>query len=192
MITRDTSCRPHEILKLKIKDIVFKTSGDNQYAEVLVIGKTGSRNIPLINSIPYVKDWLDEHPQNGNPNAALICGFGRSLGRRLQPITLNKIYTNYKMAFFPKLLQDHNIPEEDKQKIKELLKKPWNPYIRRHSALTEKSTMLKEQQILPPDWNICTRHAKNSIYRRRSSHVRSCKWTTNFCSRLFRRMFPHE
>jgi integrase len=49
MICRDTGCRPHEILKLKIKDVVFKTSGNNQYAEVLVNGKTGSRHIPLIN-----------------------------------------------------------------------------------------------------------------------------------------------
>jgi hypothetical protein len=31
--------------------------------------------------------------------------------------------------------------------IKELLKKPWNPYIRRHSALTEKSTILKEHVL---------------------------------------------
>jgi predicted nucleic acid-binding Zn ribbon protein len=36
---------------------------------------------------------------------------------------------------------------EDKQKIKELLKKPWNPYIRRHSSLTEKSTILKEHTL---------------------------------------------
>jgi hypothetical protein len=28
-----------------------------------------------------------------------------------------------------------------------LLKKPWNPYIRRHSALTEKSTILKENVL---------------------------------------------
>jgi hypothetical protein len=28
-----------------------------------------------------------------------------------------------------------------------LLKKPWNPYIRRHSALTEKSTILKEHVL---------------------------------------------
>ena len=27
------------------------------------------------------------------------------------------------------------------------MKKPWNPYIRRHSALTEKSTMLKEHVL---------------------------------------------
>jgi integrase len=63
-ISRDTSCRPHEIVKLKIKDIVFKTTGNYQYAEALVNGKTGSRPIPLIDSIPYLKDYLDhEHPQ---------------------------------------------------------------------------------------------------------------------------------
>jgi integrase/recombinase XerD len=66
------SCRPHEILNLRIKDIAFKTTGNYQYAEVLVNGKTGSRPIPLISSIPYVKDWLDSHPQRGNPNAYLI------------------------------------------------------------------------------------------------------------------------
>ncbi|HEY6164501.1 MAG TPA: hypothetical protein VIW25_06295 [Nitrososphaeraceae archaeon] len=73
-ISRDTSCRPHEILKLRIKDIVFKTSGHYQYAEVLVNGKTGSRSIPLFDSIPYVKDWLDERPLRGNTNSFLISG----------------------------------------------------------------------------------------------------------------------
>lgn len=48
---------------------------------------------------------------------------------------------------FPKLLANPNIPSEDKQKIRELLKKPWNPYVRRHSALTEKSTILKEHVL---------------------------------------------
>ena len=73
MVSRDTSCRPHEILKLKVKDIVFKTSGNYQYAEVFVNGKTGIRNIPLINSIPYVKDYLDhEHP---NPEIQMPLSF---------------------------------------------------------------------------------------------------------------------
>ena len=39
-MTRDSSCRPHEIFKLNIKDLSFKTSGNFQYAEVLVNGKT--------------------------------------------------------------------------------------------------------------------------------------------------------
>ena len=56
-------------------------AGDCQYAEILVSGKTGQRHIPLINSIPYLKDWLDDHPVSGNPTSPLICGFGKSLGR---------------------------------------------------------------------------------------------------------------
>jgi integrase len=146
-ISRDLSARPHEIVKLKIKDIHFKNSGDYQYAEVLLNGKTGSRSIPLINSIPYLKDWIGQHPQSGNPNSSLICGLGKKLGRRLSTHAIYQIYINYKEKFFPKLLDNPSVPPEDKQKIKELLKKPWNPYIRRHSALTEKSTILKEPSL---------------------------------------------
>ena len=62
MMSRDLSARPHEILGLKIKDVVFKTNGTQQYAEVLVNGKTGTRHIPLFSSVPYIKDWLDSHP----------------------------------------------------------------------------------------------------------------------------------
>ena len=147
-ISRDTSCRPHEIVKLKIRDIVFKTTGKSQYAEALVNGKTGTRPIPLIDSIPYLKDYLDhEHPQPGNPNAPLICGTGRGLGRHINAIRINMIYRELKVLIFPKLLESPNVLPEDKQRIRELLKKPWNPYIRRHSALTEKSTILKEHVL---------------------------------------------
>ena len=146
-ISRDSSCRPHEILKLKIKDLSFKTSGNFQYAEILVNGKTGSRHIPLISSIPYVKDWLDEHPQAGNPNAPLICGYYKSLGKWLKPRVFNKIYSNYKNGLFSRLSVDPSVPSDDIQKIKQLLQKPWNPYIRRHSALTEKSRILKEHVL---------------------------------------------
>jgi len=44
-------------------------------------------------------------------------------------------------------LVDPNVQPEDKQRIRELLKKPWNPYIRRHSSLTEKSKILKEHTL---------------------------------------------
>jgi integrase len=122
-VAYDTGCRPHELLKLRIKDIVFKKSGTKQYAEVRVNGKTGSRHIPLINSIPYVKDYLDhEHPQPSNPNAIFLSGIGKSLGRSIKITSLNTIYSNYKMEFFPRLLKDPNVPPEDKQNIRELLK----------------------------------------------------------------------
>ena len=147
-ISRDTSCRPHEILKLKIRDIAFKTTGNYQYAEAVVNGKTGSRPIPLIDSIPYLKDYLDhEHPQPTNPNSPLICGTGKGLGRHIKASRIARIYSVYRKQIFPKLLESPNVLPEDKPKIRELLKKPWNPYIRRHSALTEKSTILKEHVL---------------------------------------------
>jgi integrase/recombinase XerD len=145
----DLACRPHELLKLRIKDVVFKIAPDKtrQYAEVLVNGKTGSRSIPLIDSIPYIKDWISQHPQSRNTNSILLCGFGKSVGRKLNEKTLADIYRRYKGEYFPKLCEDPNVPPEDKQKIRKLLKKPWNPYIRRHSALTEKSAILKEHHL---------------------------------------------
>jgi integrase len=128
-ISRDTSCRPHEIVKLKIRDIVFKTIGSNQYAEALVNGKTGSRPIPLIDSIPYLKDYLDhEHPQPSNPNSPLICGTGRGLGRHVRATRIYNIYNEYKKEIFPKLLESPTVLLEDKQQIAELLKKPSTSY----------------------------------------------------------------
>jgi predicted nucleic acid-binding Zn ribbon protein len=88
-----------------------------------------------------------EHPQPRNPNAPVICGVGRSLGRRVTPVRIGMIYREYQKYTFPKLLDSPNVLPEDKQHIAELLKKPWNPYIRRHSALTEKSTILKEHVL---------------------------------------------
>jgi integrase len=148
-ISRDLSCRPHEILNLRIKDIAFKTAGIYQYAEVLVNGKTGSRPIPLISSIPYVKDWLDSHPQRGNPNAYLIPSLSdRTFGKKMKFSGIYMAYKRYKVEYFTKLAEiDPTVSPEDKQKIRELLKKPWNPYIRRHSALTEKSAILKEHVL---------------------------------------------
>jgi integrase len=53
VIANDTSARPHELLNLKIKDIAFKITEDRkQYAELHIKGgKTGSRTVPLIDSI---------------------------------------------------------------------------------------------------------------------------------------------
>ena len=116
--------------------------------DVVVNGKTGTRPIPLINSIPYLKDYLDhEHPQPTNPNCPLISGMGKGLGRHIGASRIAAVYIDYKKKIFPKLLESPNVLPEDKQKIKELLKKPWNPYIRRHSALTEKSIILKEHVL---------------------------------------------
>jgi hypothetical protein len=81
------------------------------------------------------------------PNSPLICGTGKGLGRHISARRIYNIYDEYKKQIFPKLLESPNILPEDKQKISDLLKKPWNPYIRRHSAITEKSRVLKEHVL---------------------------------------------
>ena len=122
-ISRDMSARPHEILNLKISDIIFKRVGDKQYAECLVNGKTGTRHLPLIDSLPYVKEWLNTHPQRNNPNSYLLCTKDRRFAHRTHVTErgLHRIYCRYKELFFPKLLADPNLPTTEKEKIRDLL-----------------------------------------------------------------------
>jgi integrase len=58
-MANDTSARPHELLRLKIKDIIFKKSNNGiQYAEIHVSGKTTSRTLPLITSLDQTSFYL--------------------------------------------------------------------------------------------------------------------------------------
>lgn len=150
-VAGDTSCRPHELLSLKIEDIKFKMSSTGtQYAEVHISqSKTKPRTIPLIFSVPYVKEWIDNHPLAGNPKAFLFCTLSdRCYGKRLSVAGLYANYKNkYKQKYFSDLVKDKSISERDKAFLKNLLTKPWNPYIIRHSALTAKSQILKESVL---------------------------------------------
>jgi hypothetical protein len=64
---------------------------------------------------------------------------------------MQAVYTNYKKRSFPKLLEDPLIPE-DKRKL-EVYSKPWNLYIRRHTAATEMSKKLKDSVLLDSTWD---------------------------------------
>lgn len=67
---------------------------------------------------------------------------------------LAKYQYRYKASYFPKLLEKDNgddscstVPEADKAVIRNMLTKPWNLYVYRHSALTEKSQILTESNL---------------------------------------------
>ena len=57
------------------------------------------------------------------------------------------IYKHFKEDVFPRLLEDTDVPTSDKQIIQDLLKKPWNPYIQRHNAMTATAKILKESML---------------------------------------------
>jgi integrase len=150
-MANDMSARPHEILNLKIKDIVFKSTEEGvQYAEVLIRGgKTKPRTLPIIDSLPYLKEWLPQHPTGGNRDSWLFVSLAdTNIGAKLnRDSLLAKYQYQYKAIHFPRLLQDPTVSEPDKAVIRNMLTKPWNLYVFRHSALTEKSQILTESTL---------------------------------------------
>lgn len=145
----DMSARPHEILSLRIKDIKFcMTDNNKQYVEVKIPdGKTGSRVTVLINSIPYLKEWLLEHPHSSNPDSYI---FIIKNGARLTYEGLASRCTYYEKNYYPSLLSESStiqVDVSDKAIIRNLLTKPWNLYVLRHSALTKKSQFLTEANL---------------------------------------------
>ena len=151
-VARDTGCRPDELVKLKIRDVVALQLEDGyQIAKITVNGKTGRRPVRVNNAYPRLKEWLSNgnHPYAGNPNAPLFCGIGtKRRGRRVSRHSIYTAYSKYKKVDFPKLLKDPLVPEEDKRKIHDLLQKPWNPYLRRHTSVTEVSKAVRDPKIL--------------------------------------------
>jgi integrase len=148
----DMSARPHELLNLKISDLHFKLTDEGvQYAEVLITGgKTKPRTIPIIDSLPYVKEWVAHgHPTGTNKDSWLFVSVTHSsFGIKLRHDGLLSRYQYYyKTRYFPNLLNDNTVPEPDNAIIRNMLTKPWNLYIFRHSALTEKSQILTESTL---------------------------------------------
>jgi hypothetical protein len=153
-MVHDTSARPHELLKLEIKDVQFKLSVNGiQYAEIHVSGKTHDRTLPLIDSIPHVKEWLEAHPMSTNKEAPLFVSISKAtFGQPISRDGLLKHYQeHYRDNYFPKLLDNSSVPPEDRVGIKKLLQRSWNLYIFRHSALTQKSQILTESTLTVPN-----------------------------------------
>lgn len=72
----DTSARPHELLKLRIKDVEFidGEGGDGgRYAKIVVNGKTGERALPLIDSTSLNGSLITHKEAIERPYYCLIC-----------------------------------------------------------------------------------------------------------------------
>lgn len=148
-LANDMSARPSEILNLKVKDIHFSVTEEGMhYAEVRITqGKTGPRTVPLIDSLPYLKEWLDEHPMGNSSDSFIFVSLGNNYGSKLSLEGLSSHYEYYKSKYFPKLLGDDSVTEYEKALIRNMITKPWNLYVYRHSALTEKSLILSESAL---------------------------------------------
>ena len=63
----ESGCRVSEIGTRQIKHISFEQIG----ARITVDGKTGMRKILVIHSTPYLQEWINNHPNNNNPESPL-------------------------------------------------------------------------------------------------------------------------
>jgi integrase len=72
----ESGCRAGELLSLQIKHVVFEES----LTRIMVKGKTGMRRVPLIDSTPYLAEWIENHPFRDDPDAPLWVGIG-TVGR---------------------------------------------------------------------------------------------------------------
>jgi integrase len=154
IMARETSGRPHELLSLKIGDVLFHNTVEGKVYATITIGREGKtvpRTLPIINSIPYLKDWLtSDHPHGDSKNHYLFPSLNRKSimrNKKLESHSLNVLYSNMRSKAFPRLLEDLNIPSLDKDQIRELLTKPFNPYLRRHIGITEKARQIPEHSL---------------------------------------------
>lgn len=99
----ESKMRKSELRNLKIKDLTCYDSYAMIYIEK---SKSAQRNIPLIESIPYLMRYLEDHPEKDNPEAWL---FGHTRNGIFRKYSKNGIWENIKRntKFIPKNVYPH-------------------------------------------------------------------------------------
>jgi site-specific recombinase XerD len=125
----ESGCRISEFSNLNIGHLLF----DDKGLVMLVDGKTGERRIRLIESVPYVEAWLQNHPLKNDRNAPLWVTHRRSYKNgdarhaKLSPAEIARV-----LQFLKKGTG---------------FSKPTNPHHFRHSRLTELAKHLSDSKL---------------------------------------------
>ena len=116
----ESGCRIGEILTMRIKCIAFDEYG----AQIVVSGKTEPRRVRIISSVPYLQDWLNDHPFKDDAESWVW------LNKRRDCLKYNSI-----MDILRGLKKASGI------------KKPLNPHNFRHSRATFLASHFTERQL---------------------------------------------
>ena len=102
----DSAARVSEIININKGQLQFDKYG----ATVIVNGKTGMRKLRLINSVPDIQLWLNQHPDRDNYNAPLFVA-SRKKGNEYPRLNIrtvqNKLKTIAKDAGIKKNVHPH-------------------------------------------------------------------------------------
>lgn len=125
MTLYESGARIGEFLQLRIKHLDF---ANKEYCMITIpMGKTHSRKVPLIYSVPHIQNWLNSHPKRDDPEQALFIQLKRKKGH---PIGNDGVKV---------LLKDLAKRAEVPKNI--------YPHLLRHSRLTELGKELKEMEL---------------------------------------------
>jgi integrase len=126
----ESACRVGEFAALRIKHVEFDES---LHCARLTIpeGKTGRRKIPLIDSVPYLRNWLNSHPLRDDPDSPLWVSLSPSV-KNQKPLALG--YEGIRQLI-------------NKVSRRAGIKKRTYPHLLRHSRLTELAKDLTEAEL---------------------------------------------
>lgn len=114
--------RVSELVNIRLKDIVDKGT---HYVIYLTVSKSRKRPLYLIESVPYLINWLNVHPDKNNPDQYLFC---HRFKGKIIPYSVRSIeyiferYNNLEKRIYPHLL--------------------------RHSAVTNNYGILNEKELM--------------------------------------------
>lgn len=140
MMLLESKARKRELIDLKIKDVVFYDSHAMLYIRS---SKTAQRNIPLVESIPYIFRYLEDHPQKDDPEAPFFITKYRGIFNKYSPNAFNRILER-NAGFL-----DKNI----------------YPHLLRHTGLTEMASKLTEFQLKQiAGWTMSSKQAARYVH----------------------------
>lgn len=84
-LTYESGCRKGEIFSLRLRDVEIH----DQYWSISVEGKTGTRTIPIISAVPYLKAWIQQHPDRENENSALFVTSRKGIVKPMNELSFN-------------------------------------------------------------------------------------------------------
>ena len=122
----DSGARISEILDTNIGHVTFDRYG----AVISVSGKTGRRNIRLIDSVGDLQAWINIHPMKNNPESPLFI-----TSRRRGAMVLNRLTVRRVQNLFARLGDLSGCPKDT------------NPHAFRHGRLTVRGMQLTESQL---------------------------------------------
>lgn len=120
----ESGVRVGELLWVKLKNVEFDQYG----ATMTVHGKTGSRRVRLVSSVPALSNWIQHHPNKGEPESPLWVSIGST--------------NNGKQLKYQSL-----VTRIKKIARKAGIKKRVNPHTFRHSRATDLAKVLTEAQM---------------------------------------------